>query len=138
MSETMKDTNIILNVGGVLTHANGVQGGGGELVEYDSTPIGGPPAMDVDVDVRSRLTWNVTTRVVGDDDAARAAFVARFNRGEVFDCKATAALSGEMAVSGEPDAIGKRFVVTSRNINHQFQQNSELSFTLSEQGPTPT
>ena len=54
MAESLKDLNAVINVGGVLTHWNGASEEGGELTEYDTTPVGGPPAADYDADVRKQ------------------------------------------------------------------------------------
>ncbi len=137
MPQVQADYNAILNIGGALTHARAVSGGGGELVQYDSTPIGGPPSFNADPDVRPPLTFEVTTLVVGATQADRDTFVAKFDRGNIFDFVATPSGANQMYISGEPDALGKRFMVTSRNPTHTFQENSELAVTLTESGLTP-
>lgn len=134
MAETQKDTNSIFNVGGVLTHARSVAGGGGELVQYEATPIGGPPEINTNPNVRALLTFDVTTLIVGADQSARDAFVAKFNPGQEFKFKASPSGNGEMYITGQPTAIGRTFVVTSRNPSHSFQENSELNFTITEKG----
>ena len=137
MAESQKMNNAVLNVGGPLTHANAVSSGGGELVEFDTTGIGGPPSADFDEDIRAKRTFDVTTRILGADQAARDAFIAKFARGTRFSGKTTPSGVGQFYITGE-DVDGTDFVVTSRNINHGGnEENSELSFTLTEAGPTP-
>lgn len=136
MAETLKDINATLNVGGVLAHMNGVQGGGGELVRYDTTPVGGPPEGNFDANVRAPLTFSLTTRVVGDTAEERETFIAKFPRGKVFACKESPAGDSEMFISGQPDAIGKDFIVMNSTTSHSFQENSELTVEMEEKGPT--
>lgn len=136
MAETLKDINAVAYAGSTLTHFNGFSSEGGELTRYDSTPVGGPPSGDYDTNVRKELTLNLTTRVVGADAAARKAIVDRYARGSVFSGKTTASASGDLAVTGE-DVVGKDFIVTQRTVSHKFGENSELSVTFTEKGPTP-
>lgn len=137
--ESQKDTNIVANVGGVLTHFNGIGEGGGALTRYDTTPIGGPPSADVDPDVREPLTYNVRTRVVGADQAARQAFLAKFVRGTTFDSKAAPVGSDDMKITGANQAasVGRRFTVMNVESSTEQAGNMELTITLEETGATP-
>lgn len=136
MANSLKDINAVLNVGGVLSYANGVASSGGELVAYDKTPIGGPPATDFDEDVRAPDVLTLTVRVVGADVAAMEAVIEGFKRGKVFSCKASASGATDMKITGF-SATGRDFTVTNCTINYQFQQNAELSVVLTESGATP-
>lgn len=142
------DIDLIINVGGLLTHWTGVEEGGGELVEYPSGPVGGPPSIDWDTSgkMRTLYTYTVRTRVVGADSAAQATFRARFARGQTFDAKTSPAGSGEMFITGRPGAIGRRFVCTQdpKATYTPTAQNStdgslvEIEIMLKEAGPTPS
>jgi hypothetical protein len=137
MAETLKDINVVTNVGGALTHWNGIATGGGEMTRYDKTPIGGPPAADYDTDVRSPLEATIRTRVVGADAAARTAVIAGFARGETFSVKASPSGSGDMSITGL-DAVGTDMIVDKDpevSVNHG--ENAELTVHLIEVGPTP-
>jgi hypothetical protein len=140
MAESQKDINIVANVGGALTHFNGITDSGATLTRYDTTPIGGPPAADVDTDVREPLKYSVTTRVVGADQTERDSFMARFARGQTFDAVGSSPTgTGQMLITGPnaTDATGRRFTVMNSSASTQQGQNMELTIEMEETGATP-
>ena len=128
------DITAVINVGGVLTHWTGVQDEGGALTRYDFSPVGGPPSADYDTDVREPLAFNITTKVLGVDQAARETFVTRFVEGTTFDNVATPAGASQMHVSERPSAIGRRFTVTNRTADRKMGQPTEMTIRLEESG----
>jgi hypothetical protein len=138
--ESQKDINIVANVGGALTHFNNVSEGGGALQPYDTTPVGGPPSADVDEDVRERITYTVATLVMGADQTARDAFLAKFAAGKFFDAVAGApAGTNQMKITGpnQARAAGRRFTIFDPTSSTDKGGNMVLTFTLNETGATP-
>jgi hypothetical protein len=145
MPELRKDINILVNLGGALTHWNGVEETGGGLALYDNTPVGGPPGADVDADVRERMGYTVRTRIPGVDEAARETYAARFANGTTFDAVSNPSTSGQMRITGKPAAIGRRFTVTNALQSTSATgggategQNTEMTITLIETGASPS
>jgi hypothetical protein len=136
MAESQKDINSVINVGGALDQWNGVSISGGALVRYDTKPIGGKPSADYDADEREPLTILLRMRITGADQAARDAKIALYARGTKFSCKASPSGSGDMKITGL-DATGSDFIVTEAPMEHTRGENSELTMTLTESGPTP-
>lgn len=135
MPQYINDVNGEINIGGELKKFSGVQTGGGELVRYDGTPVGGPPEGNYYRDVREPITFEVTVPIPGNTPAEANAYVERFAGGKTFDCVAAPSGNSQMYVAGCPDALGRRFIVSSTpTVNYQFQENAELSFTLTESG----
>lgn len=135
MGQYINDVNGEINIGGTLTKFSGVQTGGGELVRYDGTPIAGPPAGNYYRDVREPITFSVTVPIPGNSPAEADTYVNKFAGGTKFDCVDSPSGNLQMRIAGCPDAVGRQFTVSSTpQVNYQFQQNVELSFTLTENG----
>lgn len=135
----------VLNIGGDLVKFTGVAQGGGDLVAYDSMPVGGPPSANYYQDVRAPVTIDLTCPIPGADETAWNTFLDRFMAGsaglgvgaKTFDVVASPSTTGQMMIIGLTDMIGRQFTVSSRpKINVQYQQNAELSVTLTESGDT--
>jgi hypothetical protein len=143
MASLQKDVDLTTNVGGDLTHWTGVEETGGELVVYNTRPIGGAPSQEVDVTQRQPYGYTVKTRVVGDDATARATFRAKYAEGQTFDAKATPSDDGDMKITGRAGAIGRRFVITQSVENTSGTTGTEgalteLTITMTELGATPS
>lgn len=132
-----KDIDITTNVGGALTHWTTITYNQGALIRYPNTPVGGPPGADFDADVRELDTIDVETEIPGNDAAARAAFVAKYEQGEIFSCKASASSSGDMTITGI-GRIGRDYYVEVAGQTKNKQGNSVLRMTLVEMGATPS
>jgi hypothetical protein len=140
MAESLKDLNVTWNVGGVLTHASSVEEGGGASRRYDTTAVGGPPSADISPTVRDFLSYSIRTKVMGADQAAREAFLAKFAAGQIFDAvSGTPTGNGQMKITGANTtrAAGRRFVVMNSNASTAMGENTELSVTIEEIGATP-
>lgn len=132
--ELQRDCNAVINVDGELTYWQSVTGGGGELVEYPATPVGGPPAINFCNDARSPYEWSIQAEIPGEDQSARDTFIDKFAIGTVFTVADNPASSGEMYITGEGGAVGTKYFVSSRPVTHTFQQNSTITITLKENG----
>jgi len=144
-NDVLARVNGLLNIGGDLVKFTGVAQGGGDLVAYDSMPVGGPPSANYYQDVRAPVTIDLTCPIPGEDATAWNTFLDRFMAdssglsvgAKKFDVVASPSTSGQMMLIGLNDMIGRQFTVSSRpKINTQYQQNAELSVTLTESGST--
>lgn len=147
MAGIQRDIDLIINVGGVLTHWIGVEEGGGELVKYESGPVGGPSTFDYDSTgaMRTRMTYDVKTQIPFAIKADAEEFRALFAIGKHFDAKAAPSGDDEMFITGRPEQIGKRFVsvkIPTASYARTAQNSTdgavvEISIMLEESGPTP-
>ena len=132
--ELQRDCNAVTNVGGDLTYWQSVTGGGGELVEYPATPVGGPPAINFCDDARSPYEWTLVANIPGATQNERDAFIEKYKIGTKFTVASSPAGSGEMFITGEGATEGTSYFVSSANVTHTFQDNSTLTITLKENG----
>lgn len=131
MATTMNRLNVtILDGNDQLTHWVGSPSvEGGELKGINESGVGGPPvwAYDETGNDRDRYTFPIETKILGADESAQNAFIAKYALGTRFNSP---------TISGLPADLD--WIVTKANVKHDAdgENPSILSITLSEVGPT--
>lgn len=128
MATVMSHLNVtIFDGANKLTHWRGSPAtSGGALKMVNATPVGGPPQMDWDTtgDDRDPYEFNVETDILGADQAAQDAFIARYKQGILFSSD---------VITGLP--AGVNFVVQEANVTHNDGEDaSRLALKLMEVG----